>query len=468
MEIKDRAKELIDRAGVAQSVIEFYTQEQMRYIARCHGWLCYSRAEVWSNKVFEDTKKGSVERKIARLKDRSMAMLHNINEMKTAGVIEDNQEKAYVKIAKPLGVIVALCPMTIPECVVLQKTMFSLMGRNAIIMTPHPRASRSTNFIANEVRQLFRKLNLPEDLLICVENGSIDLTRELMRQADYVVATGGAPMVKAAYSSGTPTFGVGAGNSVAVVEETADIKDVAERMKMAQLNDLAAGCSTENSIAIQETIYEETKKALENEGGYFLTPQEKELFIGKFWVNGNLNLEIITNPAIEIARYCGFSVPDGTNFLLIEETGYGKDFIASGEKLSPVMTVYKFKDIDDAINLTNGIQAYSGAGHSCGIHSKREEIIEKFALRTKTARLAVNLDTGRHNAGGWNVSMRDTCTVGCGSWGGSVSSDNCTFEHYINTTTVYRELKEKKIPDLVRSFTQEVMDNKELLEGFPD
>lgn len=268
-----------------------------------------------------------------------------------------------------------------------------------------------------------------------------------MQQADLIVATGGAPMVKAAYSSGTPAFGVGAGNVVVVVDETADYKDAAEKIKVAQLNDYAIGCSTENSMVIQKSIYDEMMKACVETGAYICNLEEKEKLQAFLWKGPKrLNPDAICLPAPLMASKAGFTIPEDRKWIIVEETGYGLDYPFSGEKLSVVVAAYKYDAFEDAINLVNNIQNYSGAGHSCGIHSKSDEHIMKYSLATHTSRVAVNMTVGLSNAGNWNNGMPFTINLGCGTWGKNITSENVTYKTYINTTWVAREIKNFTIP----------------------
>ena len=342
--------------------------------------------------------------------------------------------------------------------------MNAIMGRNAMICSPHPRAEKTVNMVVNDIRGLFKKLGIPEDLLLTIEEPSLAKTRELMKQCDLIVATGGADMVKAAYSSGTPAYGVGAGNVVVVIDETADIKDAAKKVMIAQLNDLAIGCSTENSVVIQKDIYDETIKAMVETGAYVCNAEEKALLQKTLWYNGHLNASVICKPASFIAETAGFKIPEDRTWLIVEETGYGPEFPFSGEKLSVVVAAYKYDKFDDAIELVNNIQAYSGAGHSCGIHSNDDDRILKFALATHTSRVAVRMTVGTSNAGNWNNGMPWTINLGCGTWGGNITSENITYKNYINTTWVAREIKDFKVPTDEEIFG-DIMKDTELFKG---
>ncbi|MCC8193794.1 MAG: aldehyde dehydrogenase family protein [Deltaproteobacteria bacterium] len=437
---------MVEKARKAQKTIENATQEQVRELAAAIGWYAIQNAVRWAEVNFEETKMGNIPSKIARTQARARGLMRDLNRTKTVGVIEVDEEKQLMKIAKPVGVIGGLVPTTVPAGVVFIKSMNALMGRNAIIFAPHPRAKKTTNMVANDLRELLGRLGYDKDLIQCIETPSMNLTRELMAQVDLVIATGGAGMVKAAYSSGTPAYGVGAGNVVAVIDETADLADAAKKIVISQQNDLAIGCSTENAIAVQKDVYDACLDAFKAEGAYVCNAEEKKKLQNTLWVDGHLNPEVICTPAKNIAEKSGFTVPDDCTCIIVEETGYGPEYPFSGEKLSVVVTAYKWDTFEDAINLVNGIQAYSGAGHSCGIHSFNEERIMEYAMRTKTARVGVRFAQNMANAGNWNNGMPFTITLGCGTWGGNITCENITAKHYINTTWVAREIPNFTVP----------------------
>jgi sulfoacetaldehyde dehydrogenase len=290
-----------------------------------------------------------------------------------------------------------------------------------------------------------------------------------MKQVDFVVATGGADMVKAAYSSGTPAFGVGAGNSVSIIDDTADLDNAAIGIMQAEMNDWGAGCSTENSVAIHEAVYDQMVMALKKQGGHMCTPDEKEKLVNTLWKNGVLNIDCIIRSPQHIANMAGFKVADDCTFIMAEETNCGKEYPMTKEKLAPVIAVWKFKDIDSAIELVNNIHSISGAGHSCAIHSANEKHIMKVAHKTRTGRVAVNTCNGVYNAGNVLNNMPWTFSLGCGSWGGNASSENNSFKHYYNTSWVFRMMPpgSRNAPTMEQVFG-DLVDNTALFGNYPD
>jgi sulfoacetaldehyde dehydrogenase len=279
-----------------------------------------------------------------------------------------------------------------------------------------------------------------------------------MSQCDRVLATGGGPMVTAAYSSGTPALGVGVGNACITVDDTADLEEAAEKIRVSKTLDLAASCSSDNSVLLFASIYDEMLVKLQHEGGYVLNEAEKLKLQNTIWHDGHLNTAIVAQPAHKIAGMAGIELPEGKQFLIVPETGAGPDYPFSGEKLSVTMALYKVKDIEEAISLTNDIQAYQGQGHSCGIYSYSDDNIMDFANATKTSRVMVNQPQSASNSGNlWN-GMRQTFSLGCGSWGGNSTNNNITWRDLINETWVSRPLAvSKEIPEDAELFGAEVM-----------
>jgi len=296
------------------------------------------------------------------------------------------------------------------------------------------------------MREVWTKLGAPVDLVQCVEEPSRELSNELMRQVDLIVATGGAGLVKAAYSSGTPAYGVGVGNSVSVIDETADLDDAAQKIMESQVNDLATGCSTENSLLIQSSVYDNMVKALVSKGAHLISDTEKPTLQAGMWQDGKLNPKIIARPAVEIAKVSGLEIAPDRTFIIVPESGTGPEHPFSGEKLSVVVTIYKYEEFQDAIDLTNEIQSYMGAGHSCGIHSFDEDRIRAFALGTKTSRVMIRQPQNKGNAGNFSNGMPFTITLGCGTWGGNITTENITYKHYMNVTWVSRMIPSMEEP----------------------
>lgn len=440
---------MMERARAAQAQIADYTQEQVDELITAMVWAVAreDRSEEIARFTVEETQLGNYEGKYLKIHRKTRATLMDIIDDKSVGVIEEIPERNIVKIAKPVGVIGALSPSTNPEATPVIKAISAVKGRNAIIIAPHPRAKLTNKKICDYMREAIVAMGAPADLVQSIDVPSLDKTNELMRQCDRVLATGGEAMVGAAYSSGTPALGVGVGNAVITVDDSADLDEAADKIRTSKTLDLAASCSSDNSVLVFESIYDEFLEKLKHEGGYVLSPEQKNKLQRVLWQDGHINAKIVAQPAATIAGQAGFDIPEGKQFLIIPETGAGPEHPFSGEKLTVTMALYKVKDIDEAIALTNSIQAYQGQGHSCGIYSYNDDNIMKLAAGTRTSRVMVNQPQAASNSGNlWN-GMRQTFSLGCGSWGNNSVNHNITWRDLINETWVSKPLaKTKELP----------------------
>jgi len=437
---------LVERSRAAQRQIEDYSQEQVDDLIRAMVW-SVAKPDV-SEKIarftVEETQLGNYEGKYLKIFRKTRATLMDIIDEKSVGVIEEYPEREIVVIAKPVGVIGALSPSTNPEATPVIKAISAVKGRNSIIIAPHPRAKLTNKMICDLMREAIEKMGAPADLVIGIDIPTLEKTNELMRQCDRILATGGGPMVKAAYSSGTPALGVGVGNAVITVDETADLDDAAEKIRISKTLDFAASCSADNSVLLVEPIYDEMLGKLKAQGGYVLDEDKKAKLQSVLWKDGILNAKVVAQPPEAIAGMAGFEIPEGTKFFIVPETGSGPDYPFSGEKLTVTMALYKVRDIDEAIARTNEIQSYQGQGHSCGIYSRSDANIMKLANATKTSRVMVNQPQAASNSGNlWN-GMRQTFSLGCGSWGGNGTNNNITWRDLINETWVSKPLSTPK------------------------
>ena len=458
---KEEIRGLVERSRVAQREIENYTQEQVDELIRAMVWSVARPgvAEEIAQFTLDETQLGNYEGKFLKIQRKTRATLMDIIDDKSVGILEEDPERAIVKIAKPMGVIGALAPSTNPEATPVIKAIHAVKGRNSIIVAPHPRAKLTNKKICDLMRSALETYGAPADLVIGIETPTLELTNELMNQCDRVLATGGGAMVNAAYSSGTPALGVGVGNAVITVDETADLEDASDKIKISKTLDLAASCSADNSVILVNKIYDEMMSKFQEKGGYLVSEEEKEKLKNTLWdEEGHLNTAIVAQSADKIAEMADINIPEGTEFYIVPETGWGPDHPFSGEKLSVIMALYKADNIDHAIELTNNIQSYQGQGHSCGIYSNSDENIMKLANVTKTSRVMVNQPQAASNSGNlWN-GMRQTFSLGCGSWGGNGTNNNISWRDLINETWVSKPLIE----------TKELSSDEELFGGVMD
>lgn len=449
---------LMDRARAAQKQIEFFSQEQVDDMCERIAWATVQEdfAQALAELAVEETQMGDVPSKYGKMMNKVRGGWFDMKGQKSAGVIEENKALGLVKIAKPVGVVGALVPCTNCEATQVLKAMSAIKTRNAIILAPHPRARKSNEMVINKMRETLENAGYPADLIIHVDEVSMENSQDLMEQCDLILATGGGGLVKAAYSSGTPAYGVGAGNAVTIVDDTQDMSVVADKIKRSKTFDQATSCSAENACLVQDTIYNTFVAALQDEGGYLCDADEKDKLQTALWPDGvHLNRDVVAQPAAKIAEIAGIDLPEGRSFLFVEESGIGADFPFSGEKLSVVTAVYKWDNFDNAVQMVNDITNFSGAGHSCGIHSSNEKRVMQLSEQVKVSRVMVNQPQCLANSGAWTNGMPMTLTLGCGTWGGNISSENITWKHLMNTTWVSSPIASRQ-PDDEELFSEQV------------
>ena len=433
--------ELVEKARSAQKQVENHTQEQIDEIALSVGWQLYKDDNIakCARVAVEETGMGVYEDKIKKHKVKVGGVCRDILTAKTVGVIERNEATGITKYAKPVGVVGALTPVTNPTATCGSNGVGILKGRNAVIFAPHPRAKVPCKVACEFMREGLKKVGAPVDLVQYIGEPSIDLSQELMRQVDLVVATGGAPMVKAAYSSGTPAYGVGAGNPVIIVAEDADLTDAAEKITISKTFDNATSCSSDNSLVIHESVFDQMVEELKKQGGYLCDDEEKAKLETCMWTPTKkpghlaLNLNVVAKSAKTIANDAEIHVPDSTKMLMVAETQPGMGRF-SGEKISPVLALWKYKAFDDAMNIVRELHAYAGLGHSVGLYTFNQDYIHRAAAELKVSRVLVR-QAHAPSAGGnlWN-GMPSTVSLGCGTWGGNITSENIHWRHFINVT----------------------------------
>ena len=440
----------IESARRAQAHIEDYSQAQVDQLIRAMVWSCAQPgvAEELAQHALDETELGDYAGKFAKMSYKTRAALMDIIDDRSVGIIEEDVDRNIVKIAKPVGVIGALAPSTNPEATPIIKAINAVKARNAIIIAPHPRAKLTNKLIVDHMRAAIEKLGAPADLVQDIGEVSLERTSELMKQCDLIWATGGAGMVKAAYSSGTPALGVGAGNAVITVDETADLDDAAEKIRISKTLDLAASCSSDNAVIAIDAIHDRLIDKLVAEGGYVAKPGDYEKIASVLWKDGVLNTRAVVKTPQVLCQMAGVEIPDDRLFIIMPEDGIGPAHPYSGEKLSAILALYRVSDIDEAVSLTNEIQEYQGKGHSCGIYSKSDENIMKLGFGCKTARLLVNQPQAPSNSGNlWN-GLRQTFSLGCGTWGNTSTDENLYWRHLVNVTWVSKPLANPKvIPD---------------------
>jgi len=316
-----------------------------------------------------------------------------------------------------------------------------------VIFSPHPLSRKAAVEITRVLRAALKKQGAPEDLVLCLEKPSIPLAQELMAICDLTIATGGTAMVKAAYSSGKPAYGVGAGNATVVVDETADIAEAAMNTRISKTQNHGSGCSCDGNLVVEASIYEAFLVALQEEGGYLASADDKRKLEAVMWdADGRRMIETVARAASVIAQRAGFTLPAGKTFIIVTEDKIGKAHRFSGEKLSPVLAIFKYSGFDQALRMVADIFEVGGKGHSVGIASFDDAHIHRLALMAPVSRIMVRQPNVRGNAGSFSNGMPQTASLGCGTWGGNITSENISVKHYMNTTWVSRPISEAR-PD---------------------
>ncbi|MDD6735698.1 MAG: bifunctional acetaldehyde-CoA/alcohol dehydrogenase, partial [Clostridiales bacterium] len=424
----------------AQKVFATYTQEQVDKIFFAAASASNKQRIPLAKMAVEETGMGIVEDKVIKNNYASEYIYNAYKNTKTCGVIEEDKAFGLKKIAEPIGVIAAVIPTTNPTSTAIFKCLLALKTRNAIIISPHPRAKKSTIEAAKVVLDAAVKAGAPEGIINWIDVPSLDMTNLVMKEADIILATGGPGMVKAAYSSGKPAVGVGAGNTPAIIDETADIVLAVNSIIHSKTFDNGMICASEQSVIVHKNIYKEVKKEFTDRGCYFLDKDETEKVRKTIIINGALNAKIVGQSAHKIAELAGVTVPESTKILIgeVESVELSEEF--AHEKLSPVLAMYKAKDIEDAFSKAEHLIADGGYGHTSSIYlnsTTEKEKLAEFAERMKTCRILVNTPSSHGGIGDlYNFKLAPSLTLGCGSWGGNSVSENVGVKHLINIKTV--------------------------------
>ena len=442
------AQALLARARAAMAAVDHYDQATVDRLCRAVAWATANEQTFGrlTRMSVEESGLGSAEGVPAR-RWKILGILRDALRTPSVGIIEALPDKGIVKYAKPAGVIAGLLPVTNPLVTMVNMAINAIKCRDAVIFSPHPLSRRTAHEITRILRAALGKQGAPEDLILCLEKPSIPLAQELMSICDLTIATGGTAMVKAAYSSGKPAYGVGAGNATVVVDETADIAEAARNTRISKTQNHGSGCSSDGNLIVEASIYDRFLDALQAEGGYLASSDEKRLLDAVMWdQNGHRRIETVARAAGVIAAQAGFALPEGKSFIIVKEDQIGKAHRFSGEKLSPVLAIFKYRGFDEALSMVSRIFEVGGKGHSVGIASFDDDHIHRLASMAPVSRIMVRQPNVRGNAGSFTNGMPQTASLGCGTWGGNITSENISVKHYMNTTWVSRPIPEDK-PD---------------------
>ena len=436
----EKLEETIARVREAQRKFADYTQEQVDAIFFAAAMAANKQRIPLAKMAVEETGMGVVEDKVIKNHYASEYIYNAYRHTKTCGVIEEDKAFGIKKIAEPVGVIGAVIPTTNPTSTAIFKTLIALKTRNGIIISPHPRAKKSTIEAARIVLEAAVKAGAPEGIIGWIDIPSLEMTNTLMKEADIILATGGPGMVKAAYSSGKPAVGVGAGNTPAIIDESADILLAVNSIIHSKTFDNGMICASEQSVIVLDKVYDKVKKEFKDRGCYFLNPEETEKVRKTILINGALNAKIVGQKAAKIAALAGVTVPEDTKIIIGEVTSVDISEEFAHEKLSPVLAMYRAKDFEDALDKAEHLIADGGYGHTSSLYidvMKGKDKIEEYTHRMKTCRVLLNSPSSQGGIGDiYNFKLTPSLTLGCGSWGGNSVSENVGVKHLINIKTV--------------------------------
>ena len=439
--------DMLARARAAMAEIEDWSQTDLDRLSQAIAWYAGNEATFTrlAQQGVDESGIGDRDGRPAK-RFKIHMVLRDVLRTPSTGVVEVDEMRGLVKYAKPAGVIASLIPMTNPAMTPPVTGVSAANARNAVIFSPHPRTAQTTHEMVEVMRAACRAVGAPEDLFQSIRKPSIPMTQHLMEVCDLTLATGGKPMVKAAYSSGRPAYGVGAGNSSIVIDETADIEIAAANTRISKTSDFGSGCSADGNIIIQRSIYDAMVKALQAEGGYLCSTEEKAMLEAAMWdEKGNRTFPTIACRPQQTAEVAGFTIPEDRKFLMVENQGQiGPEHKFSKEKLTTLMALYHFETFDDALETVRQIYNTGGKGHSCGIYSHNDENIDQLARLAPVSRMMVRQPQSKANAGAWTNGMPMTSSLGCGIWGGNITNENVTMKHMMNYTWVSRPIAEDR------------------------
>ena len=446
--VKDTIAALVRRARTAQAIADGYDQARVDELVAAAAWaiLDPERNRRLSELAVRDTGIGDVEDKVLKNHRKTLGLLRDLHGMKTVGVISEDPAKGIIEIARPVGVVCAITPSTNPAATPANKIINSLKARNAVIVAPSPKGASTCATLIEYIHAEFEKIGAPADLVQMLPAPvTKDATAELMRQCDLVVATGSQSNVRAAYASGTPAFGVGAGNVASIVDETADLDAAAAKIVQSKTFDNATSCSSENSVILVGSIADRMIEALKRNGCVPVEGEDRARLEACMWPEGKLSPAVIGQSAAAIAQRAGLAAPGAKSarVLLVEEKGFGPSHHFSMEKLSPVLAVYRARDFAEAKEIVRRIYAWQGAGHSVSLHTRIEERALDLGLTLPVARVIVNQVHVVGNGGGFDNGLPFSLSMGCGTWGRNNFAENLNVRQYMNITRVSRPIPER-------------------------
>lgn len=444
----NEVQELVAQARRAQAIFEEFSQEQVDAIVRDMAKYVYDNAETLARMAVDETGIGNYEDKVLKKKGKARVIWNNLKNKKSRGIIGEDPENNLVFVAKPMGVVASVCPVTNPIATPMCNAMFALKAGNAVIFAPHPKAQKCTEHLTNEFMKIVKKHGGPDNLVQTIKNGSVEKTQELMRSVDVVVATGGAAMVKSAYSSGKPSYGVGAGNVPVIIDRDVDLKEAVEKIVTGAAFDHGIICSHEQFVLAPQDKYEETVDTFLKTGKVWFTKDEREIQKLRELVfpGGHLNKDVVGKSPREVGAMVGIDVPASARIILLPAKGAGTADVLAKEKLCPVVAILPYTTFEEAVAKAKANLLVEGAGHSAAVHSNNEQNIRLAGLELPISRLVVNQPSSLTAGGSLTNGFAPTTTLGCGSWGGNSISENLDYKHLMNVSRIGKVITGKRVP----------------------
>ncbi|MGD1807388.1 bifunctional acetaldehyde-CoA/alcohol dehydrogenase [Dapis sp. BLCC M126] len=438
---EQQLEELIQKVKLAQEKYATYTQEQVDYIFKKAALAANAARIPLAKMAASETSMGVVEDKVIKNHFASEIIYNKYKNEKTCGVIEEDKSFGFQKIAEPVGILAGIVPTTNPTSTAIFKSLISLKTRNAIIFSPHPRAKKCTCEAARVVLEAAVAAGAPEQIIGWIDEPTVPLSQQLMQHSDIklILATGGPGMVKAAYSSGNPSLGVGAGNTPALIDETAHIKMAVSSIILSKTFDNGMICASEQSVVVVDSVYDTVRQEFINRGAHFLTPEEKDKLRSKIIINGRLNAEIVGQPVQKIAEMAGFSIPEQTRVIIGEVEDINHEEAFAHEKLSPILAMYHASSFEEAVDKAESLVEFGGRGHTAALYTSpaNTDHIKRFEDTVETARVLINTPSSQGAIGDiYNFRLDPSLTLGCGTWGGNSVSENVEPHHLLNIKTV--------------------------------
>ncbi|MDR0661719.1 MAG: aldehyde dehydrogenase family protein [Prevotellaceae bacterium] len=433
----ERIKQMIEKARKAQRFYETnFDQDDVDVVIKLAARAIFDNAEELAKLTIEETEMGVYADKVSKNKNKSKGVWNNLKGKKSMGILDIDEKTGLIEIAKPIGVVAGITPMTNPVVTPMSKIIFALKTKNAIIISPHPKAKKCSSLAVKKILEAIAPMEVPDGMVQVIEEPTLEITQALMAMCDVVVATGGMPMVKSAYSSGKPSFGVGAGNVQVLLDRNIDYDLAAGKVVTGRSFDNGIICSGEQSFIYPRENKDEVFEAFRNAGAYITTEEEREKIINVIFEDGHTSRDVVGQTALTVAKKAGINVPENTRVIVVEAHGAGEKDPISKEKMCPVMAAFPYQYFDEALEIAQTNLSLEGNGHTAGIHSNSQANIIKAGTDLSVARLIVNAICATTAGGSIQNGLPITNTLGCGSWGNNSISENFTYKHLLNITRI--------------------------------